>query len=128
MQEVYFGFLDPTTSKGLYAVITNCAREATKDIYLLEIFSWKTIALYVQLIDLKDHLEVCLPCSRLLSGHSKLLDNQNLRWSSMKMTLHTYQLSPTLIFEGKTKQYIDGFPKKRENQDQSKNAKSVSTL
>ena len=73
MQEVYFGFLDPTTSKGLYALITNCAREATKDIYLL----------------------------------------------------HNYQLSPTLIFEGKTKQY---FPKKRENQDQSKNAKSVSTL
>ena len=27
----------------------------------VEIFSWKTIALYVQLIDLKDHLEVCLP-------------------------------------------------------------------
>ena len=53
----------------------------------VEIFSWKTIALYVQLIDLKDHLEVCLPCSRLLSGHSKLLDNQNLRWSFMKMTL-----------------------------------------
>ena len=76
MQEVYFGFLDPTTSKGLYAVITDCAREANKDIYLL----------------------------------------------------HNYQLSPTLIFEGKTKQYFDGFPKKRENQDQSKNAKSVSTL
>ena len=74
MQEVYFGFLDPTTSKGLYAVITNCAREANKDL------------------------------------------------------LHNYQLSPTLIFEGKTKQYFDGFPKKRENQDRSKDAKCFSTM
>ena len=60
MQEVNFGFFDPTTSKGLYAVITNCAREANKDIYLL----------------------------------------------------HNYQLSPTLIFEGKTKQYFECFQKK----------------
>ena len=35
----------------------------------------------------KDHLEVWLSCIRLLSGPSKLRDNQNIRWSFMKMTL-----------------------------------------
>ena len=30
------------------------------------------LAQYVQLTELKDHLEVCLTYSRLLSGHSKL--------------------------------------------------------
>ena len=29
----------------------------------LKVFSWKTIALYVLLIELKEHLEVCLPFS-----------------------------------------------------------------
>jgi len=52
------------------------------------IFSLKTIALYLQLIVPKDRLEVCLCCSRFTSDYSKLLDNQNLRWSSMKMTLY----------------------------------------
>ena len=44
----------------------------------VEIFSWKTIALYIQLIDLKDHLEVCLPCSRLLySSKFKVVFHEN---------------------------------------------------
>ena len=39
----------------------------------VELFSWKTTSL-------KDHLEVCLPNSRLLSGRIAM-------WSSMKITL-----------------------------------------
>ena len=35
---------------------------------------------------------VCLYSNRLLSGHWKLLDNKNLCWSSMKMTLYNWVL------------------------------------
>ena len=41
--------------------------------------------------------EVCKPCSRLQTGHSKLSDNQNLRCSYMEMTtyfaIRIYQVS-----------------------------------
>ena len=44
------------------------------EIFRLELFSWKTTSH-------KDHLEVCLPNSRLLSGLIGM-------WSSMKITLN----------------------------------------
>ena len=42
----------------------------------------------LKLIELKEQLEVCQPCSSsLLSGLSKFVLNKKLKWSLMKMTL-----------------------------------------
>ena len=41
----------------------------------------------VVLIEQADQLEVCLPCSKLLTGKPILSVFQNLRWNNIKITL-----------------------------------------
>ena len=71
--------------------------------YIIEMFYLNTIEQLFLFVEQLDHLEVCLPYSRLLTGIPILAVFQNLRWNSNKTSLHKIEILQieTILSQGK---------------------------
>ena len=72
----------------------------------LEMFYLNSIEQLENLVGLKEQLEVCLTCSRLLAAIQMLLLHQKLRCSNNKMTLTTENIYRSFAFCSSASYYL----------------------